>query len=300
MASRTDTALDQLNHIIDATFSSVENFELFDRYITLQSLYTALDHQLQDGLMDQHEFYRTRYIVRKLWDLKLHIHMIEKEGTQLYDVIGHVITLILHLCVLRGYNCKIVVCLRVYVFAYEMMSRLIAKGIIRSYSMRRQRRIAVVKPMGSYPFVMFLMDSCLMHVVTCTRTMLILLLHQGYSIFDRILHELQYLHREKPHHFTLDLDQLDRILEYRFIQNSSYYFLVTNVELEYMFDTLGFLWLHRDRPSYLLYLLEKLVDGLSEGRGFKSRCELKFLKALVWRLHVRFPCIYVQTGLYPT
>ena len=27
---------------------------------------------------------------------------------------------------------------------------------------------------------------------------------------------------------------------------------------------------------------------LSEGRGFKSRSELKFLKALVWRLHVRF------------
>ena len=26
--------------------------------------------------------------------------------------------------------------------------------------------------------------------------------------FDRILHELQYLDREHPHHFTLDLDQL--------------------------------------------------------------------------------------------
>ena len=31
------------------------------------------------------------------------------------------------------------------------------------------------------------------------------------------LHELQYLDREHPHHFTLDLDQLDRIFEYRFI-----------------------------------------------------------------------------------
>ena len=27
MASRADTALDQLNHIIDATFSSIEKFE---------------------------------------------------------------------------------------------------------------------------------------------------------------------------------------------------------------------------------------------------------------------------------
>ena len=87
MASRTDTALYQLNHIIDATFSSVEKFEPFDRYTTLESLYTALDHQLQQ------EFDRTRFIVRTLWDLKLQIHMIEKEGTQLSDVIRHVITL---------------------------------------------------------------------------------------------------------------------------------------------------------------------------------------------------------------
>ena len=97
MASRTDTSLDQLNHIIDTTFSSTEKIEPFDRYTTLQSLYTALDHQLQDGLMGQQEFDRTRFIVRKLWDLKLQIHMIEKEGTQLPDVIGHVITLMLHL-----------------------------------------------------------------------------------------------------------------------------------------------------------------------------------------------------------
>ena len=79
------------------------------------------------------------------------------------------------------------------------------------------------------------------------------------KIFDRILHGLQYLDRNLSHHFTLDLDQLDRIFEYRFIQSSSYSFPVTNVELEYMFDTLGFLWLHHDSPPYLLYLLEKLV-----------------------------------------
>ena len=41
------------------TFSSVEKFEPFDRYTTLLSLYIALDHQLQDGLMDQQEFDRT-------------------------------------------------------------------------------------------------------------------------------------------------------------------------------------------------------------------------------------------------
>ena len=62
--------------------------------------------------------------------------MIEMDGK-------HVIILMLHL-----YNYKNVVCLRVYAFVYEMMSRLIAKGIIRSYSMRRRRRIAAVKPNG--------------------------------------------------------------------------------------------------------------------------------------------------------
>ena len=81
MASPSDTALEQLNHIIDITFSNVGKFEPFDRYGTLQSLYTALDHQLQDGLMGQQEFVRTRFTVRKLWDLKLQIQMIEKEGT---------------------------------------------------------------------------------------------------------------------------------------------------------------------------------------------------------------------------
>ena len=84
------------------------------------------------------------------------------------------------------------------------------------------------------------------------------------KVFDRILHDLQYLDREHPHHFTLDLEQWYKIFEYRFIQSGSYSFPVTSTELEYMFDTLGFLWLHHDIPQYLLYLLEKLVDGLAD------------------------------------
>ena len=42
MASRSVTALSELNHIIDATFSNIEQFERFDR------LCTALDHQVED------------------------------------------------------------------------------------------------------------------------------------------------------------------------------------------------------------------------------------------------------------
>ena len=53
MASGTDTALDQLDHVINTTFSSIRKCEPFDLYTTLQSLYTALDHQQQDGLIGQ-------------------------------------------------------------------------------------------------------------------------------------------------------------------------------------------------------------------------------------------------------
>ena len=53
-----DPANDQLTHLIDVTFSDVEKFESFhlrSHCYTLQSLYTALDHQLEDGLVAQHE-----------------------------------------------------------------------------------------------------------------------------------------------------------------------------------------------------------------------------------------------------
>ena len=97
MASRTDTALDQLNQIINTIFSSIRKLEPYDRHTTLQSLYTALGHQLQDGLMSQQESDRIRFVVRRLWDLKLRIHMIETENVQLTGVIGHIITLMLDL-----------------------------------------------------------------------------------------------------------------------------------------------------------------------------------------------------------
>ena len=84
MASRTVTALDQLNHIIDATFSNIKQFEQFD-------------HQVEDGLMRQQESNRMRFIVGTLWDLKLQIHMFENKCTQLTDVIGDVISLMLDL-----------------------------------------------------------------------------------------------------------------------------------------------------------------------------------------------------------
>ena len=70
--------------------SNIEQFERFDRYTTLQSLCTALDHQVEDGLMRLQECDRMRFIVGKSWDLKLQIHLLEKGCAQLADIIAHI------------------------------------------------------------------------------------------------------------------------------------------------------------------------------------------------------------------
>ena len=110
MALRSVTALSELNHNIDATFSNIEQFERFDRYTTLQSLCTALDHQVEDGLMRQQECDRMRF-VGKSWDLKLQIHWLEKGCTQLAGVIYCTHYIIDVGFVLGGCNSKIAVCL---------------------------------------------------------------------------------------------------------------------------------------------------------------------------------------------
>ena len=149
-----------------------------------------------------------------------------------------------------------------------MMSRLIAKGIIRSYSMRQRRIDAVVKPPNG---IVYNCDVCGGLMFNAYRYMhmndaycaALTIWFEMKKIFDRILQSriLQFLDKVHPRHFTLDLDQLGRVFEYRFIQSRSYSFPATSVAVpEYMFDTLGFLWLHHGRSPYLLYLLEKLVD----------------------------------------
>ena len=171
--------------------------------------------------------------------------MIEKDDAQLSDVVGHVITSMLHLYL---YIYKVVVYPCLYAFVCEMMSRLIAIGIIRSYTMRLGGRIV---PAVKHNVIVPNCDVCGGLVFNAQRY---LHLNDAYfarstirfpyevkKIFDRILHELQYLDKVHPHHFTLDLDHLDKIFEYRLIQSSSYSFPVTNVELECRFDILGFL-----------------------------------------------------------
>ena len=149
---------------------------------------------------------------------------------------------------------------------------MIAKGIIRSFSMRKRRR-ATVKPVTA---IISDCDVCGGFMFNAQRYMhmndayfapsMIRFPYEVKKVFDRILRELHHLDREHPHHFVLDLDQLDRIFEYRFIPSRSYSFPVTSIELEYMFDTLGFLWLHYDSSQYMIYLLGKLADGLADER----------------------------------
>ena len=62
---------------------------------------------------------------------------------------------------------------------------------------------------------------------------------EAKQIFSKIINVLNYL--DNQHHFALDLDQLGRIFEYRYLQSSTSSFPVTVTELEYMFDTLCFL-----------------------------------------------------------
>ena len=119
MASRSVTTLGELNHIIDATFSNIEQFQRFDRYTTLQSLCTALDHQGEDGLMRQQECDRMRFVVGKSFGLKLQIHLLEKGCTQIADIIAHIISIIDVGLTLGGCNSKIAVGLCVCIQLYD-------------------------------------------------------------------------------------------------------------------------------------------------------------------------------------
>ena len=89
-----------------------------------------------------------------------------------------------------------------------MMSRLIAKGIIRSYSMRQRRIVAAVKPPIGIVSDCNVCDGlmfnahCYMHMNDAYFAPLTIWFpYEMKMVFDRILHELQYLDREHPHHF---------------------------------------------------------------------------------------------------
>ena len=214
--------------------------------------------------MKQQECDRMRFIVVKSWDLKLQIHFLEKGCTQLADIIAHIISLMLDLYLEDVIPKSLFVCVCTQLYDAAL-------GIVRNYIMSKKRRN---KPVATG--IIFDCDLCGGFMFNAKRYMhmddayfnpdQVMFPCEAKKIFDRIVHELHYLNIENPHHFALDLDQLDRIFEHRFLQSKSYTFPMTSVELEYMFDTPGFLWLRHDSPQYMIYLLEKLVDGLASER----------------------------------
>ena len=89
------------------------------------------------------------------------------------------------------------------------MQRLIAKGIIRNFSMRKLR--ATVKPVTG---IISDCDVCGGFMFNAQRYMsmnnayftpsTIRFPYEMKKVFDRILYELQYLDTDHPHHFALD------------------------------------------------------------------------------------------------
>ena len=99
MPSRPVTALDQFGITLSMLHSPV--LSCLSRLIGILHCNHCTLHLIvnwkMDGLMSQQESDRMRFIVMKLWDLKLQIYMIETESAELTDVIGHVISLMLDL-----------------------------------------------------------------------------------------------------------------------------------------------------------------------------------------------------------
>ena len=91
------------------------------------------------------------------------------------------------------------------IFVFEMMPQLITKGIIRSFSMQKRRR-AEVKPLTG---IISDCDLCGGFMFNAQRYMhmndayftphQIRFPYEMKKVFDRILHEPQYLDTEQPH-----------------------------------------------------------------------------------------------------
>ena len=81
---------------MENVFEHIERFGPFE-FATLQSLYTALYPQVEDGLMTQEKFDRQRFVALKAWNLKVQLDLIEKGCTPMSDVIAQVVSFMLDL-----------------------------------------------------------------------------------------------------------------------------------------------------------------------------------------------------------
>ena len=136
------------------------------------------------------------------------------------------------------------------------MNRLVASKIIRSRSVKK---VIVIASRCSVCDGFMFNAKWYMHMDDAYFTSnQITFPIEAKQIFLKIMHVLNYL--DSQHHFTLDLDQLRRIFEYCYLRSSTSSFPLTLTELEYMFDTLGFLLIHHNNPQYMFYLIEQFTD----------------------------------------
>ena len=135
------------------------------------------------------------------------------------------------------------------------MNRLVASKIIRSRSVKKVREIA--SHCSVCNGFMFNAKRYIHMDDAYFTSNQITFSFEVKQIFSKIIHVLKFL--DNPHHFALDLDQLERIFDYRYFQSSETSFPVTVTEPEYMFDALGFPWIHHNSPQYMFCLVEQLA-----------------------------------------
>ena len=70
------SALDELRFVLVCVFAKIEQFEQ-PAATTLHTLYSALYHQLEDGMMRYEEIEGQRLMALKAWNLKLQLDLVE-------------------------------------------------------------------------------------------------------------------------------------------------------------------------------------------------------------------------------
>ena len=90
-------ALDELRFVLEGVFARIEQFER-PASTSLHSLYTALFHQLEDGLMRYEEFETQRVMALKAWNLKLQLDLVES-GLPVSEVIAGIVSSMLDLAI---------------------------------------------------------------------------------------------------------------------------------------------------------------------------------------------------------
>ena len=70
------SALDELRSVLLGVFAKIEQFEQ-PAATTLHTLYSALYHQLEDGMMRYEEIEAQRFMALKAWNLKLQLYLVE-------------------------------------------------------------------------------------------------------------------------------------------------------------------------------------------------------------------------------